>query len=220
MKNPKTGMYRLGFGIIELAEIAKVSSGIVSQARPIMRKIRDELNETVYLAVRVGDNRVNLEQIEGLRDVRRVVAVGTLNPLYMGSTSLVILAAMPDDEISAYLGRTELVPPFPGAKVDAQTLLRQIASIRRNSYGETHNKRLDEGASVSAAIYGPEDELLGALTVTVPIGRYTDNARSRIIGSVTTMARVLSRELGASDETAVQTSSPSTRLRSTRARRV
>jgi IclR family KDG regulon transcriptional repressor len=201
VKNPTTGLYRLGFGVIDLAEIAKVSSGIVSQARPHMRQIRDELNETVYVAVRVGDNRINLEQMEGLRDIRRVVAVGTLNPLYVGSTSLVMLAALADDEISAYLGRTELVPPFPGAKVDAQTLLRQIAGIRRNGYGETHNKRLDEGASVSAAIYGPADELLGALTVTIPIGRYTDDARSRTIDSVTSRARTLSRELGASDET-------------------
>ena len=103
IKDPRTGVYRLGFGVIALAEVAKSSTGFVTQARPFMRQIRDELNETVYIAVRVGDDRINLDQLEGIRDFRRVVAIGKLNPLYVGSTSHVLLAAMPDEEITAYI---------------------------------------------------------------------------------------------------------------------
>ncbi len=85
MKDPRTGLYRLGFGVIALSEVAKASTGFVTQARPFMRRIRDELNETVYIAVRVGDDRINLDQLEGIRDFRRVVAIGKLNALYVGS---------------------------------------------------------------------------------------------------------------------------------------
>jgi DNA-binding IclR family transcriptional regulator len=197
IKNPRTGLYRLGFQVIELAEIAKISTGLVSQARPFMRQIRDQLNETVYIAVRTGDNRVNLEQVEGLRDLRRVVGVGRLTPLYIGSTSLVMLASMPDPEIAAYFDRTELVPPFPGAKVDRQTLWREIAAIRTNGFAETHNKRLDEGASVSAPLRGPGDDVIGALTVTIPIGRYTNEVRSAAITAIKEAGLAVSRELGA-----------------------
>jgi len=198
IKNPRTGLYRLGFQVIELAEIAKISTGLVSQARPFMRQIRDLLNETVYIAVRTGDNRVNLEQVEGLRDLRRVVAVGTLNPLYVGSTSLVMLASMPDADIAAYFDRTELVPPFSGARVDRQTLWREITAIRANGFAETHNKRLDEGASVSAPLRGPGDDVIGALTVTIPIGRYTNEVRSAAIAAIKEAGLAVSRELGAS----------------------
>ena len=197
IKNPRTGLYRLGFQVIELAEIAKISTGLVSQARPFMRQIRDQLNETVYIAVRTGDNRVNLEQVEGLRDLRRVVGVGRLTPLYVGSTSLVMLASMPDVEIAAYFDRTELVPPFAGAKVDRQTLWREIGAIRTNGFAETHNKRLDEGASVSAPLRGPGDDVSGALTVTIPIGRYTNEVRSAAITAIKEAGIAVSRELGA-----------------------
>jgi DNA-binding IclR family transcriptional regulator len=197
MKNPATGLYRLGFRVIALSEVAKTSTGFVSQARPFMRRIRDELNETVYIAVRAGDDRISLDQLEGLRDIRRVVAIGKPTPLYVGSTSRVLLAAMADEEIAAYFGRTEFVPPFPGAKVDAQTLWRTIADIRRSGYAETHNNRIDEGASISAAVRGPANEVLGALTVSIPIGRYTDDVRSRTIEVVTKAARELSHQLGA-----------------------
>jgi DNA-binding IclR family transcriptional regulator len=197
MKNPSTGLYRLGFGVIALSEVAKTSIGFVSQARAYMRQIRDELNETVYIAVRVGYERISLDQVEGLRDIRRVVAIGQATPLYVGSTSRVLLAAMPDDEIAAYFDRTSFVPPFPGAKVDAPTLWRAIAEIRRDGYAETHNKRIEEGASISAAVHGPANEVLGALTVTIPIGRYTSDVRSRAIECVTKIARALSLQLGA-----------------------
>jgi DNA-binding IclR family transcriptional regulator len=197
MKNPSTGLYRLGFAVIALSEVAKTSTGFVSQARPFMRQVRDELNETVYIAIRVGDERISLDQLEGLRDIRRVVAIGKPTPLYVGSTSRVLLAAMPDDEIAAYFDRTTFVPPFPGAKVDAAILWRAIADIRRSDYAETHNNRLDEGASISAAVRGPGNEVVGALTVSIPIGRYTDEVRARTIEVVTRNAQALSRQLGA-----------------------
>jgi DNA-binding IclR family transcriptional regulator len=198
LKDSRTGLYRLGYGIIAMSEVAKTTTGFVVQARPFMRQIRDELNETVYIAVRVGDERINVDQLEGIRDFRRVVALGKPSPLYVGSTSHVILAALPDDEIAAYIDRTELVPPFPGAKVDAQTLRRAIAETRRNGFAETHNKRIDEGASISSLVRGAGGEVLGALTVSIPIGRYTNPVRARTIEVVTAAARALSMQLGSS----------------------
>jgi len=126
-----------------------------------------------------------------------VVAIGKPTPHYVGSTSRVLQAKMPDDEIAAYFERTEFVPPFPGAKVDAPTLWRAIAEISRDGYAETYNKRIDEGASISAAVRGPANEVLGALTVSIPIRRYTAEVRDRAIEVVTGAARSLSRQLGA-----------------------
>jgi IclR family acetate operon transcriptional repressor len=200
MKDPRTGMYQLGFGIIALAEVAKTSTGFVTQARPFMRAIRDELNETVYIAVRVGDDRINLEQLEGIRDFRRVVALGKPSPLYVGSTSHVILASLPDDEIAAYIDRTTFVPPFPGATVGPQVLWRAVAGVRRNGFGETHNKRVDEGASISAAVRGPADNVVGVLTVSIPIGRYTAEVRAATVEAVTSAAQALSAQLGGRQE--------------------
>jgi DNA-binding IclR family transcriptional regulator len=197
MKSPASGLYRLGFAVIALSEVAKTSTGFVSAARPFMRQIRDALNETVYIAVRVEDERISLDQLESLRDIRRVVVIGKPQPLYVGSTSRVLLAAMPDAEIAAYFARTAFVPPYPGAVVDAPTLWAAIAEIRRTGYAETYNRRIGDGASISAAVRGPRDEVVGAMTVSIPIGRYTPELRARTIEVVTGSARALSRQLGA-----------------------
>ena|SRR5437868_9539013 len=60
IKHGATGAYRLGFKLIGLAEIAKVPGGLVAEALPVMRALRDALDETVYLSVRAGDWRVDL----------------------------------------------------------------------------------------------------------------------------------------------------------------
>ena len=98
--------------------------------------------------------------------------------------------------MAAYIDTTEFVPPFPGAKVDAPILRRAIAEVRRNGYAETHNKRVDEGASISAVVRSSGAEVMGALTVSIPISRYTSPVRARTIEVVTTTARALSAQLG------------------------
>jgi DNA-binding IclR family transcriptional regulator len=192
MKDPSTGFYRLGLGLVELAEIAKFSTGLVNLARPIMHQIRDELGETVYIAARVGDGRINVEQMDGLHDIRRVVTMGVFTPLYTGTTSRALLAGMPDDELQAYFSRAGTV-----AKLDLKALARGITTSRRNGFAETENKEAEHGASISAAICGYSNVVLGALTVSTPLGRYTDDVRARTIDVVTTAARNLSRQLGA-----------------------
>ena len=189
MKNPASGLYRLGFGVIALSEVAKTSTGFVSQARPCMRRVRDELNETVYIAVRVGDERISLDQLEGC---------GTSAAWWRSVSRRHFMSAAPAGFCSPRCRTTKssrispvptFVPPFPGAKVDAPTLWRAIAEIRRDGFAETHNKRIDEGASISAAVRGPANEVVGALTVSVPIGRYSAEVRARAIDVVTEAAR-------------------------------
>ena len=126
---------------------------------------------------------------------RASATLGKLTPLYVGSTSHVILAALPDEQMAAYIDTTEFVPPFPGAKVDAPILRRAIAEVRRNGYAETHNKRFDEGASISAVVRSSGAEMTGALTVSIAIGQYTSAVRARTIEVVTIAALALSVQL-------------------------
>ena len=50
-KDPATGRYRLGLKIIAAARKALAGGNLVLVARPYMKKLRDELDETVNLAV-------------------------------------------------------------------------------------------------------------------------------------------------------------------------
>lgn len=195
-RSPSTSLYRLGLEILTMAEIAKTPNDLVALARPVMQMVRERLNETVVIAIRLDDHRVNLEQLVGLRELRRVVAIGEPKPLYVSASSKVLLAAMSDAEVTNYLGRTTLKPLSRTTIVDKAKLLREIKTIRRNGYAEAINEGNSDGAAISAGIRDRSGKIVAAFTVTVPVSRFTKSYRERIIEEVVRGAEIVSREMG------------------------
>ena len=90
----QTGKYSLGFELVRLADIRRRQSNVHDVAVPVMREIRNEVNETVILSVRSGDSRVHIDFVEGLHPMRRMADLGVRAPLYAGAASKVLLAGM------------------------------------------------------------------------------------------------------------------------------
>jgi IclR family acetate operon transcriptional repressor len=105
IKNPETGRYRLGVGLIELASLAMLDSDVRSIARPMLSKLAEETNETVNLAVLDGHEVVNVELIQPLaRRVSNYGWVGRRTPLHASSTGKALIADLPEsswDEVLA-----------------------------------------------------------------------------------------------------------------------
>lgn len=195
-KSQASGAYRLGHACLRLGEVAKAPGDLLPQARPFMRLVRDRLQETVVLAVRSGDVRINVEQLEGLQAVRRVVAVGKPIPLYVSASSKVLLASMSDEEIEAYLQRTELKALSETTIHEPVRLWREVREIRRRGYAEGVREGGTEGATISAPIHDMTNTVVAAFTVTVPVSRYAKELRGRMIEEVTGTAEAISRSLG------------------------
>jgi len=197
LKHAETGSYRLGFRMIALAEIAKVPSGLVAEALPVMRPLRDALEETIFLSVRAGDWRLDLEQIEGLQATRRVLVLGEQKSLHAGAASKLLLAGMANAEIAAWLARADLVRFTKTTPTSPAALRREIALIRRQNYAEGWDERNSGGAGVAAPIFGPSGELLGALSAAIPTSRYSADLKRRTQALVRAAAATISRRLGA-----------------------
>jgi len=195
-KSPATGLYRLGYEFLTFAEVAKRPVDMLVQARPLMRKVRDALDETVFVAVQAGDYRVNIEQLEGLRSVRRVVQIGTPSPLYLSASSKVFLAAMEQDELEAYLARTKFERLSETTIVDPDKLRQEARQIRRKGYAEAYNEGNTDGAAISSPIRGESGDTVGAFSVTVPVSRFTKALRTRMIDEVVAAAATISQGLG------------------------
>lgn len=108
--NEENGKYSLGFELIHLADIRRRQNSVHDVAVPVMREIRNAVNETVILSVRTGDSRVHIDVIEGRHPMRRMADLGVAAPPYVGAASKVLLAGMDDEDIESYLSRTKLIP--------------------------------------------------------------------------------------------------------------
>ena len=53
-QNPDTGKYRLGIALFRLGSLVRQRMSVSSEARPLLRELREKVNETVHLAVLDG----------------------------------------------------------------------------------------------------------------------------------------------------------------------
>ena len=189
------GQYRLGHKIIALAAIATQPADLQAKARPIIKNLRNLFGETTYLSIRVGYDRVDIEQAEGLTQIRRVITVGKSLPLFIGCPGRVLLSGLSDKDIILYLKQADLVDIRYGDKLKRADIEADIKRIRKLGYSETRHK---EGAgALSAAVRGPTGDVIAALTVSTPFARYTTELRDRVIAALLGSASELSVAMGA-----------------------
>jgi hypothetical protein len=128
----QSGRYSLGFELLRLADVRPRQGNVHDVAVPVMREIRNAVNETVILSVRTGASRVHIDFVEGLHAMRRMADLGVPAPLYAGAASKVLLAgnraepATPRQVLlpAAAIGRSHLcgvaaLPSVPIKPLDA-----------------------------------------------------------------------------------------------------
>jgi IclR family transcriptional regulator, KDG regulon repressor len=194
--DPQTGKYSLGFELVRLADIRRRQTNVHDAAIPVMRDIRNEVNETVILSVRSGDFRVHIDFVEGLHPMRRMADLGVRAPLYAGAASKVLLAGMEDDDIEAYLSRTKLTPLQKTTITDKGLLWREIRTIRKRGYAESKGEIFTGGGALAAPLRDFSGKTVAVMDILTPENRYTPQHRERCITLLLQGARRGSERLG------------------------
>jgi len=192
----RTGEYSLGFALLRLADVRRRQVNVHDIAFPIMRELRNETKETVVLSVRSGDSRVHIDLIESLHAVRRTTDLGVAAPLYAGASGKVLLAGMDDDEITAYLDRTPLVPLQDATITSKGVLWEEIRQIRTRGFAESRGEVLVGGGALAAPIKGYDGRTVACLDILTPSDRYTPEHRERCIGLLLESVRKASERFG------------------------
>ena len=188
IRDGETGQYALGYEIIAMAEVARAGSGVANWAHPVMKEISDRLNETVVLSVRLGDYRVDIEQVVGNQAIRRVVTLGEHKLLTFGAPSLSIMSGLPEAEARQIVERLRPQTLQRNPDFDEAEYFRRIEAVRRNGY---HEQRSQFGAGswsgsvgVAGPVFGRRGEVVASLGISVPSGRMTPELLERVKAEV------------------------------------
>jgi DNA-binding IclR family transcriptional regulator len=192
----QSGKYSLGFELVRLADIRRRQSNVHDVAIPVMREIRNEVNETVILSVQSGDSRVHIDFAEGLHPMRRMADLGVRAPLYAGAASKVLLAGMADDEIEAYLDRTDLAAFQKSTITDRDKLWREVRTIRKRGFAESKGELFPGGGALAAPIKDFSGKTVAVMDILTPEHRYTAAHREHCIEMLLDGARRASERLG------------------------
>ena len=165
------GRYSLGLRLLGWGNRVVVGAGLVEAARPVLATLRDDTGESTQLYVREGNARVCLAAVERATGLRDTVPVGAVLPLELGSGGKVLLAWGEDEGRSSGIEATEL------------------AEIRSRGWAESVAEREAGVASVSVPVFGPDQTLGAAVSVSGPIARLGERPGERLAGRVVAAAR-------------------------------
>ncbi len=167
-----TKLYSLGAGALMIGLAALRGVEVASVARRHMRRLVDVTGETATLSVRQGWSRVYVDQVLSPHEIRMTVTLGSLHPLFAGSSSKAILAALQDDEIAEYLAEVELTPLTKATITSVDHLRDEVELVRRQGYAISFGERQVGAASAAAAIRLASGEVFGSLSICGPTDRF------------------------------------------------
>jgi len=183
-KIPELERYRLGKKLIELSSYASRASDMIQIAIPEMKKLRDELGETVSLYVRDRGERVRLHTVESTQTIRRIAIIGQRMPLYIGAASKILIAYMPESEQEKLFAST-----FWPKKIDLNNYREKLTNILKVGYATSFEERDIGVAAIAAPIFYENGAIAAALSLSGPIDRFPNELLDGIASNVKISAK-------------------------------
>jgi DNA-binding IclR family transcriptional regulator len=169
------GTYRVGCRFLELAAHARDRRAIYEVARPEVDRIAEETGELSGVVVEEHGRGVFLHRAKGDRAVHVDTHAGKRISLHGAALGKAILAQLPRERVDDIVERHGLPALTENTITDRDALREELAEVRETGIAFDDEERLDGLRSVGAAITGPDDEVLGAVSVAGPTSRLRDD---------------------------------------------
>lgn len=192
--------YSMGPLIVQLARNGALPTTLQQAALPIMRRLRDEVDETVGLHQLLPSGyRAVIDQVESLQALRRsYTEFGVPLPLPHGTPGRAILAFLPLSQQQWWLNQ-DLPDSTTVTPVDPDAVWRDIEITRSTGWARPMGERTPGIRGIAAPLFDHSESPIGALSFSVPTVRMSTERENTLGALVAAAAWELSQTLGASE---------------------
>lgn len=170
---PLPRMLRLGCGFCMPLPLPQI-------AQPILDKARDELNESISVAVLDGADALFVARAEAERIVLTGVKVGARLPAYCSATGRVLLSGFPDSSAAEIIKRSRRIRRTPQTLVDPTAIQNEVRNVRRNGYAIS-NEELELGMlSMALPVTDRTGRVKAAMSVSAFSARVTPDRMMKV----------------------------------------
>jgi DNA-binding IclR family transcriptional regulator len=190
--------YRVGPQALAVGAGYFSGSSLVRSAEKFIQRLAERTDATATLNV-VCDSRV---LFVSAKDAGRPPAfswpVGSYIPLHATAAGKIVAALARPPNGKPAIENAELRSFTPSTICEVETLMEQFSEIRRVGIACTFGESTYGVAGVAAPIVDCEDEVVGAISVLLPLGHARKSGHGAIVAdAVREAARDVSREIGA-----------------------
>ena len=193
-QDPVTQHYYLGHMIFRLAsDITTLHQRLILCAYDEMEHLRELTGETVSLQIKVGGQRVLLEELPSKQHIKLTLGHGFATPLHIGSGGKALLSQLPENEIQMILNCTRLVGMTTNKIIDKDELLNEIRKIKEEGYSITFGESLVGNAGLAVPI--KNYEYPAALSIFGPDYRFNRDIMMKFLKELKNSADRISKKL-------------------------
>lgn len=174
--------YRLGFSVFALSERVGSVSLLRNVGRPVLVDLVAMTRGTAHLAVIQGTGTYYLEKVGGTRGVHALSKVGGRLPLTCTASGKLLLAMSRhrDDLLDAVVAE-RMQRLTAHSVVDHTSLRRELDTIREHRLATEREEALVGFKSFAVPIYDAGQDVIAALSLTVPVSHPGDESLIRTL---------------------------------------
>lgn len=165
-------------------------------ARPHMRAMMEECEETVNLAIIDQNEAIYLAQVECRHMMRTFARPGGRVPLHCSGVGKALLSAMSETELSRVLHDRGLSRVTIKTITTPAALRQDLALTRERGYAFDDEEHAIGLRCVAAVIHNENGDAIGAVSLSGPMARIPDNRVAALGSLVRRKASVISELLG------------------------
>jgi IclR family acetate operon transcriptional repressor len=181
--------YSPGKGLEKL-QLHGTPFSLADRAAPLVRTLRQQLDETSSFFVREGWEIEALVTESSHQALRYAVPTGDRLPMHALASGKALLAALPDEELARYFKESERKKFTPATVTDEKALRRELAEIRKSGFAVT-DEEFSLGIIGIGRMVTIDGEPAGSLSVAIPKVRCDDATRKRVQDMLTRTAGLL-----------------------------
>lgn len=193
--------YRLAGKVMDLGFSYIAGQDLVETAAPFLQNLRDETETSTHLVVREGREIVYIARYPGKTSLISQVSVGKRLPAHATAPGRILLSRLSMSEVAALYESAKLTKYSDETPLNLSDLIKQTEKDYNEPSIISYGFYEPSIASIAAPIYDMYHNTIAAISVSCPLGTYTQSEfEGRIKKRVEVTALDISHALGYREE--------------------
>ncbi|MDR7300190.1 IclR family transcriptional regulator [Haloactinomyces albus] len=196
VRDPESGRFRLGLGLIGLAGPLLANLDVRRISYPALERLTERTGETSALVVWSGHESVSVEQVPSPKQVKHTTPIGTRYSTSASASVQVFLSELPEGRTRELLEHG-LLRHSHHDEPTIRAYLDRLADVRTDGVAINAGETNVEEVGISSPVRDHRGQVVAALLLSAPSFRVSYELRTQLAETVRVTATEVSERLGA-----------------------
>jgi DNA-binding IclR family transcriptional regulator len=190
-----SGVYNLTWKMHSLLRKGATQMTLLDLARPHMLKLRDEVEETVWLAEWRRGAGVVVGGVDVPHRLRFSIDIGSTVGLHSTALGKAIAAHLPPEVLAIVLGSGKLPRTTDRTIATREELRAELERVRQRGFAINKGESVEGLIAVASAIFDSKGQVLASVSVGSPVFRCSAAKQKTIVAATRRAAEAITSDL-------------------------